>query len=148
MKKIYYVILLISASIILTIVANQFTKEQTEKINILKIWNDKTGESHFGIKEIELNSSGAIGKISSLIPGKGIIFRKTPADYTFSWHVAPRKQFIVNLDASVEITVSDGEKRIINRGEVFFVEDTWGKGHYSKSVNNKERNSLFIPVEE
>ena len=65
-------------------------------------------------------------------------------------------------DAAVEVEVSDGEKRILKQGEVFFVEDlhgkynyrvcmasctvTSGKGHFSSAVNNKFRSSLFIPV--
>ena len=30
-------------------------------------------------------------------------------------------------DAAVEVEVSDGEKRILKQGEVFFVEDLYGK---------------------
>ncbi len=60
---------------------------------------------------------------------------------------APRRQYIVNLDGAVEITASDGEKRIIGPGEVFLVEDTHGKGHFSKAVEGKMRHSLFIPIE-
>ena len=36
------------------------------------------------------------------------------------------RQFIVNLDGEVEVEVSSGEKRVIQQGEVFFVEDTTG----------------------
>ena len=61
-----------------------------------------------------------------------------------------------------------GEKRIIPKGQVFFVEDisgdlqhsfdfivvrflfylapAVGKGHFSRSVEGKERRSIFIPV--
>jgi hypothetical protein len=51
----------------------------------------------------------------------------------------------------VEIEVSSGEKRVLSRGDVFFVhvffvEDLTGKGHYSKSVDGKPRHSIFIPV--
>ena len=56
-----------------------------------------------------------------------MMFRETPPSYNFSWHNAPRRQYIVNLDADVEITVSSGETRVIRQGEVFFVEDTHGE---------------------
>ena len=46
-----------------------------------------------------------------------------------------------------EITASDGEKRIIGPGEVFLVEDTHGKGHFSKAVEGKMRHSIFVPIE-
>ena len=38
--------------------------------------------------------------------------------YNFSWHNAPWRQYIVNLDADVEITVSSGETKVIRQGEV------------------------------
>lgn len=67
--------------------------------------------------------------MSELIKGAGIQFRYTPGDYSYSWHTAPQRQFIVNLDADVEIEVSSGEKKVIPKGEVFFVEDTTGYYH-------------------
>ena len=70
--------------------------------------------------------TGDIGHLSDLINGSGVQFRHTAGDYHYSWHTAPRRQFIVNLDGDVEIEVSSGEKRVIPRGEVFFVEDTTG----------------------
>jgi quercetin dioxygenase-like cupin family protein len=77
----------------------------------------------------------------------GIIFRETSGDYDLDWHNAPRRQYIVNLDAPVELTASDGETRIIGPGEVIFVEDTFGKGHLSKAVSGQVRRSIFIPVD-
>jgi len=47
----------------------------------------------------------------------------------------------------VQITASDGEARTIGAGEVILVEDTTGKGHLSKAVDNKIRNCIFVPVE-
>lgn len=76
-----------------------------------------------------------------------MIFRQTAANYDLDWHPAPRRQYIVNLDAAVEITASDGEKRVIGAGEVILVEDTSGKGHLSKAVGAKIRHSIFIPID-
>jgi hypothetical protein len=89
---------------------------------------------------------GEIGICSHLMEGNGVIFRRTPSDYNFDSHNAPREQVIVNLNAGVDITTNrDGELRL-NAGEAFFVEDTTGNGHISKSVNAEFRDSLFIPV--
>ena len=81
------------------------------------------------------------------LPATGIIFRETPGTYDYAWHPAPRRQYIINLDGAVEITASDGEKRVIGPGEVFLVEDTHGKGHFSKAVEGKMRHSIFVPIE-
>ena len=81
------------------------------------------------------------------MPANGIIFRETSGDYNLDWHPAPRRQYIVNLDAGAQITASDGEVREIKAGEIILVEDISGKGHLSKSVGGKLRHSLFIPIE-
>ena len=70
-----------------------------------------------------------------------------PPTYDLDWHPAPRRQYIINLDAGVEITASDGESRKIGAGEVILVEDTTGKGHLSKAIDNKIRNCIFVPIE-
>ena len=87
------------------------------------------------------------GKLSKRLPATGIIFREVQPDYDLDWHPAPRRQYIINLDAGVKITASDGEARIIKAGEVILVEDTSGKGHLSQAVEGKIRNCIFVPVE-
>ena len=68
----------------------------------------------------------------------------------FDWHQAPRRQFIVNLDSAVKVTASGkGEGSIeLPAGQIFWVEDTTGKGHKSEAVNGKARRSIFLPVAE
>ena len=105
------------------------------------------GESHFGDIEIEWAENGPAGKLSTRYSTNGVIFRVTPGDYDYGWHHAPRRQYVVNLDAGVEITVSDGETRMIGPGEVMLLEDTFGKGHISKAVNGRTRHSVFIPLD-
>jgi len=75
------------------------------------------------------------------------IFGETQAEHDIDWHPAPRRQYIINLDAGVKITASDGESRVIGVGEVILVEDTTGKGHLSQHVEGKIRHSIFIPIE-
>ena len=87
------------------------------------------------------------GKMSRRLPATGVIFRQTAGDYNLDWHPAPRRQYIINLDAAVEITAGDGEVRLIGAGEVLLVEDTEGKGHLSKAVAGQIRHSIFIPVD-
>ena len=116
-------------------------------MKIHNLYVDKNGESHFRDVEVEYAESTRAGRLSKRIPATGIIFREVQPDYDLDWHPAPRRQYIINLDASVEITASDGEKRVIGPGEVFLVEDTHGKGHLSKSVAGKMRHSIFVPID-
>jgi hypothetical protein len=75
------------------------------------------------------------------------MFRSTPADYFNDWHNPPRRQFVINLDAAVEITASDGEARIIGPGEVLLLEDIIGRGHIGRSVAGRIRHSIIVAVE-
>ena len=116
-------------------------------MRIHNLYTDASGESHFRDIEIEWVEERRGSKLSKRLPATGIIFRETAADYDLDWHQAPRRQYIVNLDAGARLTASDGESRIIGPGEVILVEDTTGKGHLSQAVAGKMRHSLFIPVD-
>jgi hypothetical protein len=116
-------------------------------MRIHNLYEDSAGESHFRDIEVEWKQDTLGGKMSKRHPATGIIFRVTEGSYDLDWHRAPRRQYIINLDAAVELTASDGEKRIIGAGEVILVEDVSGKGHLSKAVSGQVRHSIFIPVE-
>src|ERR671924_548419 len=121
---------------------------RTARMKIHRLWVDDRGESHFQDVEVRLEEPTRAGRLSARMPATGIIFREVMPDYDLDWHPAPRRQYIVNLDAGVQITASDGESRKIGAGEILLVEDTWGKGHLSKAIDGKMRHCLFIPIDE
>lgn len=116
-------------------------------MRIHNLYADADGESHWRDIEVEYVEQNDAGRLSARVPAHGIIFRQTQAEHDRPWHRAPRRQYIVNLDAGVQLTASDGEARVIGAGEVILVEDTTGKGHLSRSVNNQMRHSIFLPLE-
>jgi hypothetical protein len=116
-------------------------------VRIHNRYADAAGESHFRDIEVEWSESTRSGRLSKRLPATGIIFRQVPPTYDLDWHPAPRRQYIINLDAGVQITASDGESRVIGAGEVILVEDTTGKGHLSKAVGGKVRHCIFVPVD-
>jgi hypothetical protein len=115
-------------------------------MRIHNLYEDENGESHFRDIEVEWVEQRGASRLSARIPVSGLIFRETQADYDLDWHPAPRRQYIINLDGGVQITASDGESRVIGAGEVILVEDVSGKGHLSKSVENRMRHSIFVPI--
>ena len=116
-------------------------------MRIHNLYVDDDGETHFRDIEVEWVREGPGGRMSETFPATGIIFRETPGTYDLDWHPAPRRQYIINLDAGVTITASDGEARTIGAGEVILVEDTHGKGHLSEAVGGQMRHSIFVPIE-
>ena len=116
-------------------------------MRVHNLYADANGQSHFRDIEVAWVEETRGGKLSKRLPATGIIFREVPPTYDLDWHPAPRRQYIINLDAGVEITASDGESRKIGAGEVLLVEDTIGKGHLSKAIDSKIRNCIFVPID-
>ncbi len=116
-------------------------------MHVHNLYCDANGQSHWRDVDIAWENEGPEGKTSAMHFANGIIFRQTQAEHDRPWHPAPRRQYIINLDAGVELTASDGESRKIGAGEIVLVEDTTGKGHLSKSINNQMRHSIFVPIE-
>ena len=116
-------------------------------MRIHNLYEDESGESHFRDIDVEWSEINGARRVSASQPATGIIFRQTDGDYDLDWHPAPRRQYIINLDAGVRITASDGESREIGAGEVILVEDISGKGHLSQSMGGQVRHSIFIPID-
>lgn len=111
-----------------------------------RLYTGPDGASHFEEIDIPLQSAGDIGSLSELVPVTGIIFRETDGDYDYSWHNAPCRQFVLMLEGSVEIEVSDGNKRVFHSGDILLAEDTTGRGHISRAINQQPRKSVFVTL--
>lgn len=115
-------------------------------IQITKIYTDSNGDSQFEDIEMPLQNKGEIGFLSDKIPVKEIIFRTVTPDYDYDFHNAPQKQYIILLDGEIEIETSIGEKRIFKGGDILLMDDTEGKGHKTRNLQNIERRSVFITI--
>lgn len=115
-------------------------------MKITRIYTDSHGESHFAEMEVALFDAGDIGALSEKFPVTGIIFRYTDGDYDYNWHNAPCRQFVIMLDGGVEIEVSDGNVRRFHAGDILLVEDTDGRGHISRAIDNQPRKSVFVTL--
>ncbi len=116
-------------------------------MRIVRLYTGADNQSHFEDIEVPLKDGGKTGFISELIRATGVVFRMTTGDYNYEFHVAPRRQYVVNLEGEVEIEVGDGTRRILRSGDILLAEDTTGQGHISRAVAGKPRRSLFITLE-
>ncbi len=116
-------------------------------MEITRLYTGNDGESHFEDLDVPLESAGEIGKVSKTESATGIIFRETDPDYNYDWHNAPARQYIIMLEGAVDIEIGDGTIRRFETGEVLLVEDTTGRGHISRAVNNQPRKSIFVPLD-
>jgi hypothetical protein len=117
-------------------------------MRVTRIFTGSDGESHFEDIDVPLRDLGAVGAMSKLIPATGVVFRETGPDYDLDWHNAPRRQFVVMLSGGrVELEVGDGTKRILGPGDILLAEDTTGRGHISRAVDDEPRVSIFITLD-
>jgi hypothetical protein len=117
-------------------------------MRVVRIGTGPDGRSHFEDLDVELDDLGAIGRISSPWPATGVQFREVDGDYALDFHVAPRRQLVVNLTGSVEIEVGGGERRVLGPGSILLAEDTTGQGHISRNVGGEPRTYLFVHLGE
>jgi hypothetical protein len=124
------------------------SRRETPPMRIHNIYADADGESHFRDQELDWIDAGPGVRQSALLPVAGMIFRQTSGEYNLDWHPAPRRQYVFNLDATFEVTASDGETRVIEVGDVLLVEDISGKGHLARALSGHVRHSIFIALDQ
>jgi quercetin dioxygenase-like cupin family protein len=115
-------------------------------LKITRIGITSGGGSRFEEMEIDLTDAGEIGRLSEPFAASSVTFRENDPAYDYDWHCAPRRQFIVLLDGEIEVEVTSGEKRRFTGGDVVLVEDTTGTGHRTRTIGDRSRRSLFIPL--
>lgn len=115
-------------------------------IKITRLFSDAQGETHFEDTEIPLTDGGKIGLYSNFLESTGVEFRVSPQNYIMDFHNSPRKQYIIIIKGGVEMETSLGDIRQFQAGDIILIEDTHGKGHKSRSINNQERISAFIGI--
>jgi hypothetical protein len=116
-------------------------------MEIVRIYAGTDGRSHFEDVTIELADTGPAGRISERWAGPGVQFREVGGSYHLDYHVAPRRQLVVNLTGSVEIEVGGGERRVFGPGSILLAEDTTGQGHISRNVGGQARTCLFVHLD-
>lgn len=114
---------------------------------IHRLYEDAQGESHWEDLEIPYVNVTAGGKTTERLPATGIQWREVARGAAPDWRPAPRRQYIINLDAPCILTASDGEVRTIQPGEVLLVEDTTGKGHLSREAGDAIRRCIYVTLD-
>jgi hypothetical protein len=116
-----------------------------------RLYTDANGETHFEDVEVDFNLRGRAGDQAQPFDTTAFQFQRTKGEQNaVDWHTAPRRQFIVQLSGSTEREVSDGAVRRFGPGTIILAEDTTGKGHITRTVDDgtEERILLFVHLEQ
>lgn len=115
---------------------------------VTRLYTGTDGESHFADAEIAVRDLGELGATSERIPTTGLIVRESGPDYPLTWHNAPQRQYVVMLSGGrMQIEVGDGSKREFGPGDILLAEDTSGRGHISRAMDQEPRVALFLTLD-
>lgn len=116
-------------------------------MRVTRLYTGDDLQSHFEDFEVQMDDHGAIGWLSARHRVTSLIFRHTDADYDYTWHNAPERQYIVILEGGLDVEIGDGTRRRFGPGDILLAEDLAGQGHISRAVDGKPRRSLFITID-
>lgn len=118
-----------------------------------RIYTAEDGGSRFEDVEVtgEVRTSpvsSGVSEYAAPVPATAVVLRRVVRAHPEQPHVAPRRQFMVNLRGTVEVETSDGEVRRFGPGDLVLIEDTTGAGHITREVGDQERVSMFVVLAE
>ena len=113
---------------------------QTRKpITMTRIYAGPNGQSHAEEVEMKLTDRGIADFAATAAQ-----FSSRPAGPpNTNWHTGPRRQFVITLSGRAELEVSDGTKIVAGPGHINLIEDTTGKGHLTRNI--EDRVVITIP---
>ena len=118
---------------------------------ITRIFTGSDGQSHFENVSLHMqafvDTEGAHGWATEMQSNRGIVFRTSPPGYSLSWHTAPRRQYVIQLQGEVEIEVASGQTVTMRPGDVLLADDLTGQGHCTRVVGNITRFYAVIPLD-
>ncbi|MEO8467498.1 MAG: hypothetical protein ABI640_19410 [Gammaproteobacteria bacterium] len=108
------------------------------KARLIRIYTKANGDS--AIEEVEIRpNAGPIPVVQMTASVYGGSGARKP-----DWHLAPRKQFAINMTGDLEVEITGGERKKIGAGDLVFLEDVTGKGHVTRALG--PITNLFIHV--
>jgi hypothetical protein len=117
----------------------------------VRVYADADGESRFEDvhlpREERSSPTGTVDALTAPLRTNGVVFRLVVSESSDTEpHNAPRRLLIVQLDGTVEVEVSDGERRQFGPGSALVVEDLTGKGHVTRKLSDGTRATLVAEL--
>ena len=116
--------------------------ESAPTVKILRIFADDIGKSHFSEVSVGTTLTDFAPPASPLylsdpVAATKSLFLVFPVGWYGKPHPAPKRQLLVFLSGTVEVTVGDGEIRLLNPGDSCLLEDISGEGHITRNISSE-----------
>ncbi len=109
------------------------------------------GKTHFEDATLKLDEAdyrppAPLMFVSHAFMTDGVQFIRLPSGWAAEAIHPPKKQFLIGLKGTVEITVTDGETRSFGAGDRILMEDVNGEGHATR-VKGDEFLAAVVPID-
>ena len=111
----------------------------------VRLYTSDDGESSFEDLDLPFDPPQGAGRTPPQ-SSEGLFYNRIPAGHDSGWHTAPRRQYVVGIAGTTEITLRNGRSKRFGPGDVLLAEDLTGSGHHTRVVGDEERVSLMIPL--
>ena len=113
------------------------------------LYADADGESHWRDIAVTLTERSFAPPaqdihISDGTPATAMVFLRLNAGWDEPIHPTPKPQTLICLGGAVRVTASNGEARVINKGDVWRMEDTHGKGHHTVVTSDEPFEAAIV----
>jgi quercetin dioxygenase-like cupin family protein len=127
------------------------TKINSTWITYHRIYVDAMGDSHFDTVTIEQSLARAAPPaapfyVSEDRPASNYRFYSFEPGWIGELHPAPTRQFLALMSGAVEMETTDGTVRRFRPGDLILLEDTSGKGHVTRNIEEGYATFLVVPV--
>lgn len=116
-------------------------------MKVIRVHLGDDGETHF--QDVEWpehpTPDGAFTRTDILKAGE-TNFATQPPGFFADFHPAPSRRLVTVVSGSAEVTVSDGETRVLRAGDVVLFEDVTGPGHTMRTLGDEPRVALHVSL--
>ena len=116
----------------------------------VRVYTGDDGESHFEKVKATLALDPAaaqpIGRSEVFSAGEFSLIG-APQKWDYTWHTAPRRQFVIVLQGVMEVEVAGGVVERFSAGDVLLADDTTGRGHQTRSVGDEPLLAGVVPID-
>lgn len=118
-------------------------------MKVSRIISDDEGESHFDDVVVPFAETEFIKGAQSLgvthpWSAEAVSIAKIPSRWSDAKHPTPVRQMVVFLSGLAEMTASDGESRVFEKGDIVMLEDVGGRGHGTRFLSDEESLVMLV----
>jgi quercetin dioxygenase-like cupin family protein len=118
--------------------------QKRKAVMMTRLYTGADGQTHAEEIEAKFTTGTGTNEAFKLMGITGAELHRAAAGTVQDWHTAPRRQYVITLSGRGEVEVAGGKKISLGPGHIDLVEDTTGKGHITRTI--EDRVTITLPL--